>query len=63
MKYLNLLILSMLTAGCSVSKPYRDEKMYDLASQFKDLAQTVDGCIKFGEIMIDSGAHSLESVS
>lgn len=63
MKYLNLLILSMLTAGCAVSKPYNDEKMYDLASQFKDLAQTVDGSIKFGDVMIDSGAQALEIVS
>jgi hypothetical protein len=63
MKHLLFIIVSMLIVGCSASNPYNDEKMYDLASQFKDLSQTVDGAIKFGEVAIDTGQQALERVS
>lgn len=63
MKHLLFIIVSMLIVGCSASNPYNDEKMYDLASQFKDLSQTVDGAIKFGEVTIETGQQALESVS
>ncbi|WP_339892585.1 hypothetical protein [Neptuniibacter pectenicola] len=63
MKHLLFIIVSMLIVGCSASNPYNDEKMYDLASQFKDLSQTVDGAIKFGEVTIETGQQALERVS
>ncbi len=63
MKHLLFIIVSMLIVGCSASNPYNDEKMYDLASQFKDLSQTVDGAIKFGEVAIETGQQALERVS
>ena len=63
MKHLLFIIVSMLIVGCSASNPYNDEKMYDLASQFKDLSQTVDGAIKFGEAGIETGQQALERVS
>jgi hypothetical protein len=63
MKHLLFIIVSMLIVGCSTSNPYNNEKMYDLASQFKDLSQTVDGSIKFGEVAIENGHQALERVS
>ncbi|MEM5537527.1 hypothetical protein WNY58_14145 [Neptuniibacter pectenicola] len=63
MKHLLFIIVSMLIVGCSASNPYNDEKMYDLASQFKDLSQTVDGAIKFGEVTVETGQQALERVS
>lgn len=63
MKHLLFIIVSMLIVGCSASNSYNDEKMYDLASQFKDLSQTVDGAIKFGEVAIETGQQALERVS
>lgn len=63
MKHLLFIIVSMLIVGCSASNPYNDETMYDLASQFKDLSQTVDGAIKFGEVAIETGQQALEHVS
>lgn len=63
MKHLLFIIVSMLIVGCSASNPYNDEKIYDLASQFKDLSQTVDGAIKFGEVTVETGQQALERVS
>lgn len=63
MKYIVFIILSILTAGCSAKNPYNNEEMYDLASQFKDLSQTVDGSIKFGDAVVESGVQALEIVS
>lgn len=63
MKIVFFFLVALLSVGCSASKQYNDEKMYDLASQFKDLAQTVDGSIKFGETVIENGDNALEIVS
>lgn len=63
MKIALFLLISVLSVGCSASKQYNDEEMYDLASQLKDLAQTVDGSIKFGKTVIENGDKALEIVS
>ena len=63
MRIIFLLCVSVLSIGCSASSKYNDESMYDLASRFKDLAQTVDGSIKFGETVIKDGNKALEIVS
>ncbi|MFT6907706.1 MAG: hypothetical protein ACJAS1_004390 [Oleiphilaceae bacterium] len=63
MKISCLFLVSVLSVGCSASNQYNDEKMYDLASQFKDLAQAIDGSIKFGETEFENGDKALETVS
>lgn len=63
MKFVFFVCVSVLSVGCSSSNQYNDEKMYDLASKFKDLAQTVDGAIKFGDTVIKNGDKALEIVS
>ncbi|MEL6114051.1 hypothetical protein P0Y67_02445 [Photobacterium sp. SP02] len=50
MKLLIKLALLMALTSCSAQAEYSDETMYDLASILKDVAQAVDGEIKFGEI-------------
>lgn len=50
MKGLIKLALLMALTSCSAQAEYSDETMYDLASILKDVAQAVDGEIKFGEI-------------
>ncbi|MBD8511368.1 hypothetical protein L6J37_19975 [Photobacterium sp. WH77] len=50
MKLLIKLALLMAITSCSAQAEYSDEAMYDLASILKDVAQAVDGEIKFGEI-------------
>lgn len=50
MKLLIKLSLLILLTACSAQAEYSDEAMYDLASILKDVAQAVDGEVKFGEI-------------
>jgi len=50
MKWLIKFALFMTLTSCSAQAEYSDETMYDLASILKDVAQAVDGEIKFGEI-------------
>ncbi|MEI8593008.1 hypothetical protein [Photobacterium sp. Hal280] len=50
MKGLIKFVLFMTLTSCSAQAEYSDETMYDLASILKDVAQAVDGEIKFGEI-------------
>ncbi|WP_421201891.1 hypothetical protein [Aeromonas enteropelogenes] len=59
MKYISFLLLSLTLIGCSSTNRYDDEHMYDLASQFKDLAQSVDGMVKFGDLTTKNGDQIL----
>lgn len=47
----SILLILLVISGCTqvFAKQYDDEKMYDLASRFKDLTQKVDGYIKFSD--------------
>ncbi|MEL3926873.1 hypothetical protein [Aeromonas enteropelogenes] len=62
MKYISFLLLSLTLIGCSSTNRYDDEHMYDLASQFKDLAQSVDGMVKFGDLTTKNGDQILTQV-
>lgn len=62
MKYITMLIVSVMVSGCSSTKSYDDAKMYELATQFKDLAQTVDSTIKFGDVPVQNGEQALNLV-
>jgi hypothetical protein len=63
MKRVLVFLVAVLSVGCCASNKYNDEKMYDLASQFKDLAQTVDGTVKFGKKVIENGEQALAIVA
>jgi len=51
-----------LSVGCTTIQ-YNDEEMYDLASEFKDLSQPVDGYLKFSDMEFKDGAELLDLVS
>ena len=48
MKYLTLILVIVLSVGCSsLANAHDPEKMTDLASQLKDISAAVDGTLKF----------------
>jgi hypothetical protein len=62
MKTITLLICIFLSVSCSAINKYDDERMYDLASKFKDLSQSIDGHIKFSEDLIYDGDQILNQM-
>lgn len=46
-----LLLILLVVSGCAqvFAEQYDDERMYNLASQLKDLAQELDGYVKFSD--------------
>ena len=62
MNYISFLLLSLTLIGCSSTNSYDDEHMYDMSSQFKDLAQSVDGMVKFGDLAGKDGDQVLTQV-
>ena len=62
MKFIFVILMVSLSFGCTANK-YNDEKMYDLASELKDLSQTIDGYLKFGDIEFKDGVELLDLVS
>jgi len=50
MKLLTGILFSFLVAGCANCASYNDESMFDYASKLKDIAQAIDGEVKFGDV-------------
>lgn len=64
MKIIIVLLFTTLSFGCVINQQqYSDESMQGLASQFKDLSQTIDGQIKFGEQKFKDGQETLDFVA
>lgn len=62
MKFIFVILMVSLSVGCTTNQ-YNDEEMYDLASELKDLSQTVDGYLKFSDMEFKDGAELLDLVS
>ena len=47
MKFIFIAFFALISTGCVAGEQFHKEKMYDLSSKFKDLAQSADGIVKF----------------
>lgn len=47
MKFIVIAFFAFISTGCVAGEQLHKEKMYDLSSKFKDLAQSADGIVKF----------------
>ena len=50
MKLIIVITLLLSLTSCANKSQYSEEVMFDMASILKDVAQAVDGELKFGEI-------------
>lgn len=61
MKSLILLTSCLAITACASSPQYQGEAMYDMASVLKDIAQSVDGELKFGDTQPLSKAQVVQN--